>query len=171
MVFPAEGPALYLFPHNSPLPEWAAAYFPSDPYAVGPEGPDGEPLFTVYRRSSPAELVPPFPETANFSDQLTFLGYDVRGGTAGNSLPLTMFWRVERQPTSDLIPFVHLEDGWGYRWSQLESAAYPAEQWQPGDLIVQHLELPLPDGLPPGPYRLRAGFFDSGTLNQLAVLR
>jgi len=169
LVFPAEGPALYLFPRNSPLPEWAATYFPSGPYAVGPEGPDGEPLFMVYRRSSPAELKPPFPEMANFSDQLTLLGYDVQSGTAGNSLPLTMFWRVERQTDSGLVPFVHLEDVWGYRWSQLESAAYPAEQWQPGDLIVQRLELPLPDGLPPGPYRLRAGFFDSGTLNQLPL--
>jgi len=170
LVFPADGPALYIFPHNSPLPEWAASYFPSDPYTVGPEGPDGEPLFTVYRRSSAPELVPPFPEIANFSDQLTLLGYDVQGGTAGDSLPLSLFWRVERQPDAELVPFVHLEDAWGYRWSQAEFAAYPAEQWHPGDLIIQRIEVPLPDGLPPGSYRLRAGFFDSGSLDQLALL-
>jgi hypothetical protein len=68
------------------------------------------------------------------------------------------------------MPFLHLEDSWRYRWSQLESFAYPAEQWQPGDIVVQRVEMPLTPGMPPGFYRLNVGFFDGTSGEQLPLV-
>jgi hypothetical protein len=68
------------------------------------------------------------------------------------------------------MPFLHLEDAWRYRWSQVESFAYPAEQWRPGDIVVQQVEMPLQAGMPPGFFRLRVGFFDPADGQQLPLL-
>ena len=48
-------------------------------------------------------------------------------------------------------------------WSQVEAFAYPAEQWQPGETIIQQVKVPVPAGAPPGDYRLRIGLFDQGS--------
>ncbi len=165
LVFPAEGEALYIFPHNSPLPEWATPFFADLPGDVSLQGP-----FTAVRRRSPPEIKPPYSVNANFGNTITLLGYNAQPGYTGETMPVTLYWRVDAVPTADFSPFVHLEDVWQYRWSQLETFAYPAPQWAVGDLIVQRVDLPLPPGAPPGPYRLRIGLFDPATGNRLSRL-
>lgn len=158
LVFPAGTPALYLFPHNSPAPDWATPFLPSP--QPGPAGPDGQPLYTAYWLDNPPELAISQPVDASFGQTITLLGYDVAPAGAGTTLPLTLYWRVNAPPAGALTPFVHLEDTWGHRWSQVEPFGYPAEQWLPGDLIIQRVDVPVPHGTPPGPYRLRVGLFD-----------
>ncbi len=170
LVFPADGPASYLFPHNSPLSDWAADYLPAKPEVIGPAGPDGRPNFMVFRLANPIPPTVKNPINANFANQVTVLGYEIGEGVSGDVLPVTLYWQVERPPSADYTPFVHLEDAWRYRWSQVETNAYPAEQWEPGDVVVQRVEVPLQPGMPPGMYRLRIGFFDPASGEQLVRL-
>lgn len=176
LVFPASGPALYLYPGNSPLPDWAAGYLPDQIELDGYLDPEGEPSFEAFELANPAEAAQAAivaiaqPVNANFSNTVTLLGYELASGPSGGMLPLTVIWRVEGRPPAGYTPFVHLEDAWQYRWSQVETFAYPEEQWVPGDVIVQRIDVPLPDGIPPGNYRLRFGFFDPAGGQQLALL-
>lgn len=152
VVFPAEGPALYVFPYNSPLPAWAAPFFDQDhDAALLP--------FNAYERAQPPTLNPSRPADANFGHTIRLWGYDVAEAPVGGSLPLTLYWEVTGQPAADFIPFVHLEDQWRTRWAQADTFAYPAAQWAEGEQIVQRVEVPLPPGTPPGQYRLRVGLF------------
>jgi 4-amino-4-deoxy-L-arabinose transferase-like glycosyltransferase len=160
VVFPAQGPALYVFPYNSPLPAWGAPFFDQDPAdsaaALLP--------FNAYERERSPTLNPSRPADANFGHTIRLTGYDVAAAPSGGSLPLTLYWEVTGPPPGDFIPFVHLEDQWRSRWAQADTFAYPAAQWAVGEQIVQRVEVPLPPGTPPGQYRLRVGLFapDSG---------
>lgn len=168
--FPDAGPALYIFPRSSPRPDWAIPLLREATVLDGPEGPDGQPVFTAYRLDRQPELQPSHPAAANFGHAITLLGYDVGAAGAGNTLPLTLYWRVSGQPAHNVIPFVHLEDQWRYRWGQIETFAYPSEQWLPADLIVQRVDVPIRPGAPPGLYRLRVGLFDPASGQRLAHL-
>ncbi len=170
LAFPAEGPATYIFSHNSPLPEWAASFFPAEPSFKGPDGPDGEPTFAVYHRSQSPVPSPSVEANANFGNEATLLGYDLGAATSGDTMPVTLYWRVEKPPSGNYVPFLHLEDEWGYRWSQKELSTYPAEQWTAGDVFIQQVEVPIPPGMPPAVYRLRVGLFNPDDGQQLAHL-
>ncbi len=160
VAFPAEGPVLYVYPFNSPLPVWAAPFFdqePDDPLAALLP-------FNVYELARPPTLNPAHRAEANFGHTIQLTGYDLAAAPVGSSLPLTLYWEVTGQPRADVIPFVHLEDQWRSRWAQADTFAYPSAQWTEGERIVQRVEVPLPPGTPPGQYRLRVGLFapDSG---------
>ena len=167
LVLPPEGnTAVYIYPHNSPLPDWARAYLKTI-ISVG-EGPDGQVAFTAYRLTQRPPLNIPKPTEANFSNILTLLGYDIGSGTAGEHVPLTLFWQVENVPSGDFTPFVHMEDAWRTRWSQIETFAYPTTQWQPGEVIIQRIDVPVTAGTPPGLYDLRLGLFNPNDQQRLA---
>jgi hypothetical protein len=161
LVLPASGPALFLFPHNSPAPSWAL------PYLAEAQLTEAHTLgylpgsFRAYTLAQNPPTTPPQPLDANFDQSITLLGYDFVPAAAASRLPLTLFWRVTGSPTADFLPFVQLEDAWGHRWSQVEAFAYPAEQWAPGETIIQQVQVPVPAGAPPGTYRLRVGLFDA----------
>lgn len=170
LVFRADEPAWYIYPHNSQAPDWAADLLPPKPSVEGPDGPDGQPTFELYEVSQLPELLPPNVVNANFDESVTLVGYGIGEVTPGGALPVTLYWQVQGTPPGDLMPFFHLEDAWRYRWSQVESFAYPAEQWRPGDIVVQQVEIPLQPGMPPGFLRLRIGFFDPASGQQLPLL-
>ncbi|MCB8923253.1 MAG: glycosyltransferase family 39 protein [Ardenticatenaceae bacterium] len=165
LVFPEQAKALYIFSHNSPLPDWARPFFADFPGDITVDAP-----ITTIMRTSPPEITPPYTADVNFGNTITLLGYNARPAYTGETMPVTLYWRVDAAPTINWMPFVHLEDVWKYRWSQVESFAYPAAQWQPGEVIVQRVDLPISPGTPPGPYRLRIGLFDPATGNRLPQL-
>jgi hypothetical protein len=168
LVFPASGPALIIYPRSSPAPPWALPYLAGAKTISGEPGPDGRPAFTAYEVTAVPLLTIPNSVVANFGHLITLIGYQAGQAQSGVHLPLTLYWRVHGRPadptTANFIPFIHLEDIWRYRWSQVETFAYPAEQWTVGDLIIQQVDVPVRAGTPPGSYRLRVGLFapDSG---------
>ncbi len=159
LVFPASGASLTVYPHSSPAPAWAREYLPTP--EAGPIGPDGDHTFFAYEVDSTPPISPTQPVSVNFGDKITLLGHSLETGQSGAVIPLTLFWEVQGAPDQPVQLFVHLEDERGYRWSQLESFAYPSEQWTPGETIIQRVELPAPAGIPPGNYRLRVGLFNA----------
>ena len=163
LVFPAEGAAIYIYPHNSPPPEWGKRYLFTQLDTEQYQGPDGEPAFTAYLLNGPLAPPAPMPVNVNFGNQIELLGYDVGSATSGDKTAVTLFWRIITPPANDILPFIHLEDQWQHRWSQKEISAYPSRQWQSGEFIMEQVDLPLPAGMPPGRYRLRVGLFDPAT--------
>ncbi|RMH02185.1 MAG: phospholipid carrier-dependent glycosyltransferase [Chloroflexi bacterium] len=171
IVFPPAGTAVYVFPRRTHLPEWARPYFQNIRPFIGPAAPDGNPAFAVYSLNSPPAFSISHPVNANFGHVITLLGYELlQPGLSGNTLPLLLYWRVENKPPTDLQPFVHLEDNWRYRWGQIEPLAYPSAQWEPGEVIVQRVDVPVRAGTPPGEYRLRVGLFQPETGERVAHL-
>ena len=158
LTMPQEGPAQYIYPHSSPAPDWALDYLDSAERTVGPEGPDGKPLYVAFL----LETMPNFEEdaaTGRFDDLLRPLWYETQGGDAGEDLAVDFAWRVLKPGAAGLRAFAQLYDIWGNRWGQTELLSYAPEQWQTGDVVMQRLELPVAAGAPPGPYELRLGFF------------
>ena len=84
-------------------------------------------------------------KTAVFANQLQFLGYDLVG-----TQELVTYWRVLATPTAASRLFVHQLDvagnvlGEDYRLDALDPQAIWFPHWQPGDLILQHHDLPVP---------------------------
>jgi 4-amino-4-deoxy-L-arabinose transferase-like glycosyltransferase len=159
-VVPQSGPALYLYPRSSPAPEWVVAGLEGATVSAGPAGPDGEPVFMAYELATPVRPAPTIATAANFGYAVELAGYDVAAAVAGQPLAVTLYWRVNGRPEAAFMGFLHLEDQWRYRWAQVETTAYPSEQWHTGDMVVQRVEIPIRPGMPPGEYRLRLGWFD-----------
>ncbi len=175
LVFPAEGEALYLYPANSPAPAWAVPYLEAEGAPEIVTAGNGAELFRVYRLSERPSLPPPQGQPANFGGLIALDAIATEPAAAGQTLPVTLTWTVTAAPGEGASPatFVHLEDMNGHRWSQMEQDGYPAEQWAPGDVILERFDLPAPPGLPPGDgglYRLRLGRFDPGSGDRLARL-
>jgi hypothetical protein len=179
LVFPTQGSSLYIYPYNNQLPEWADKFLSTATVTTGPTGPDGQPQYLVYEVQSPVRFATspdetglriPNPIMANFENQVTLLGYDIDAANEADTLPVMLYWRIEEDPVEDIAPFIHMEDSWRFRWSQVEPFAYPAEQWAEGDTIVQRVEVPLQPGMPRGDYRIRIGLFNPLEGTQLARL-
>ncbi len=167
LVFPADGGALIVYPYNSPAPGWARPYLETaDSVTTG----EPEDAFSAYTFDKTPPISLEQTTDVNFGDVISLRGYDVQPESGQNTLPLMLLWQVENIAAADFAPFMHLEDEWGQRWSQVETFAYPAAQWTPGETILQQAALPLPPGLPPGNYQLRVGLFDSATNSRLPRL-
>ena len=174
LVFPASGPALYLYPANSPAPDWALPYLESEGPPEIITAANGAELFRVYRLSAP-----PVPaataEPADFGGLIALDDIVTEPATAGENLPVTLRWTVTATPPPGAAwsTFVHLEDLSGYRWSQIDQDGYPTGQWTRGEVILERLDVPAPPGMPPGEgdlYRLRIGRFDPATGDRLPRL-
>ncbi|MCO5205019.1 MAG: glycosyltransferase family 39 protein [Anaerolineae bacterium] len=170
LILPADGSVTVVYPHSSPAPAWALPLLKEATRSDGPPGPDGEPLYTAFALDTPAPLPSTTALDANFSNLLRLNGYAVAPGTAGGTLPVTLLWEVVGTTDRAVLPFIHIEDQAGFRWGQVESFAYPAEQWEVGETIVQHAEIALPPGMPTDAYRLHVGLFDANSAEQLPVL-
>jgi len=168
LVFPAAGPAFYLYPHSSPPPEWSTPYLP--PPVANPTGPDGTPVFTAFQVPDPMPIMLAQPLQMNFDNQIQLVGYEMEPGAQGEAISLLLHWQINDGQGPGLQPFVHLEDNQGFRWSQVETFAYPSEQWTSGETILQRVAVPVPPGTPPGDYRLRVGIFNDQTGQRLPRL-
>jgi hypothetical protein len=165
LVFPPDGEALYIYPYNSPAPEWAVPYLETgDPPEVFTNA-EGELLFTVYSLHQVPVLPIPPNDSGNFANLIHLDHIEPGTAAAGEMLPVMLTWTVLNALPEDgqaTAVFVHLEDQTSYRWSQVEQDAYPAEQWTAGEIILERIDLPLPPGMPPGEdglYRTRTGRF------------
>ncbi|MCB8927626.1 MAG: glycosyltransferase family 39 protein [Ardenticatenaceae bacterium] len=171
VVFPDNEEAIYIFPENSPLPQWAIDYFANANLLDSPFAPNGSLPFLAYEMRGTPDIAPTYPVESNFGNAITLLGYDVGQAAAGESLPLYLYWQVNFPQAADFTPFIHFEDAWGHRWSQKETFAYPSAQWSRGETIVQRVEIDVPLGAPLGSnYQLRVGLFSGSSGDRLPQL-
>lgn len=92
----------------------------------------------------------------------TLFGYDLDRTelTAGEGLPVSLYWRNEGQRPDDRF-FVRLMDLDGYVWT--EAIAQPRSGFEEANrtensIVESEAELALPIGMPPGKYFLKPGF-------------
>lgn len=129
------------------------------------------------------DLLPFTRREVSFGGQIALLGYELRPGeprsritplegaaertlSAGEHLQINLYWRGLAPLTVDYTLFVHLYSAAGERIAQrdlpLRYEDYPTTRWQPGELVIDRADLPLPP-LAPGEYRLELGLYDAAT--------
>ncbi|MFO7916906.1 MAG: glycosyltransferase family 39 protein [Anaerolineae bacterium] len=95
--------------------------------------------------------------------------------TAGRVLPLTLRWTVGSRPPSDPYKiFAHLIDEddriWSQRDGRPQNGMRPFEEAAPGETLVDHRALLIPEEAPPGQYRVRVGLYHAHRGDKLQIV-
>lgn len=119
------------------------------------------------------EIVPSSVPEVRFGDMIALIGfgYAEGGHTRGGTLPVALAWRALRPMELDYTVFMHLVDRDGKLWAQADSqplgGTRPTSRWQPGETVIDRVALPLADEMPPGEYRLQAGWYELASMQRL----
>ncbi len=84
----------------------------------------------------------------------------------GSTLRVTVRWSVEQAPHRAAVSFAHLLDAAGRYVTGWDGLTAPATCWQPGDLIVQQYDIPIPADLAPSAFAVEVGWYDADTLQR-----
>lgn len=116
------------------------------------------------------DLAPARRYTARLGDYLALIGYDLPAEVpSGDKLRVTLYWKVLGRPPQDISLFAHLIGARGSLWGQQDGLGYPVDRWQPGDLLVQWHDIPVPVGAPPVDYTIEAGGYFRSSGQRLPV--
>jgi mannosyltransferase len=106
-------------------------------------------------------------------DELVLVGYSPPDDqvAAGDIAQVSLFWQAEQALNRRYKTFVHVLDGAnhivGQRDAEPGGGARPTTQWAPGELVADHLGVPIHPATPPGSYRIEAGMYDAETGRRL----
>jgi len=173
LAFPPSGNALYLMPRSaSDDLAWMRSMLSEDSFVSAPPGPDGSPAFYVYRSRISEAPAAPERRSVNLGHVVRFLGYGVTNQPqAGETADIALWWKVTGSPEHpDYRAVARLHDRWGSVWGTRQPSHYPSEQWTEGELIIDHLSVPIEPGAPPGEYAVRFGLYAPGADTRLPVL-
>jgi 4-amino-4-deoxy-L-arabinose transferase-like glycosyltransferase len=116
---------------------------------------------------------------ATLDDGIEFLGYWLSNAhpQPGERLYVRLFWRADGRPSTDYTTFVHLlaagPDGALQQVAGFDAppgnGSCPTGAWMPGEIIVDELQLVLPDGQADDGYALAVGLYQAETGQRLAV--
>jgi hypothetical protein len=169
----------YLFFARLGLPDeaWLRRILPDAALIEKPLAPDGETSYRMYHLDAQPAVTPQVKMAVNFGNIIELMGYDVEQpstppyGGAAQDASVTLYWRVLNEPDrGDYSTFAQLYDAWGLEWGKGGSFDFPAEQWTPGEIIVNRLDVPIGAGAPAGDYELRTGWFSQATNQRLNVV-
>lgn len=108
--------------------------------------------------------LPPLPEPtqAQFGSDIELYGYEL--AQQPTQLNLTLYWRALNVPAVNYKVFVHVLDPAGNTVAQADQIPVnwlrPTTGWRVGELLTDSYQLPLPAGLPNGPYQLFVGLYN-----------
>ncbi len=131
-----------------------------------------------YGSPSPRQFKIPsstIPVTANFNNQISLYGlkHDWQTAKSKSQFSVTLIWQALTDPP-DLIRFIQLVGPDGRVYSQNDAAPdnghYPTRFWQPGEVVVETVTLPLPTDRPEGPYTLHIGLYPPATGQRVPLL-
>ena len=92
----------------------------------------------------------------------------------GDEFTLSLYWFAAGPTSVPYTAFTHLIAADGFNQTSRDNqpvwGAYPTTHWQPGERITDKYTLTLPEGIPPGDYRLRIGWYQSDTLERVPVI-
>ena len=139
----------------------------------------GDLSLIVYRLASSA--MPTFPQNGAYSpasafgDAIKLDGHRLKGPSVapGGKLALTLAWRALAPAPGNLSFFVHVDDVQGRTIGQFDGpplgGSYPPSRWQPGERIIQTVDIPLAKDAPTGRATLRVGWYDWQTGERLLL--
>ena len=136
--------------------------------AANEDGVPIDPLFVggPVRLAGTAEPLPQleFVTDVGFEQGITLLGINGLTGFPGETIPLTLYWRVDGIPDKDYTVFVQLLDSNGQQIAGADAPPvdnyFPTSMWRKGDMIDDTHLMPLPDDLTPGLYQIIVGLYD-----------
>lgn len=172
IVFPPAGDGLLIWPRSASHDlAWVESLL-VDARVAALDGPDGQPAFHAYRVTSGTAPPPAHELEANFGHIAQVLGYStIDRARSGGSVEIALQWRVLNEPAQgDYGPIARLADPWGFVWGETQPFHYPSGDWTPGEVIVDHISLPIAPGAPPGNYRVRFGLYSPGSDARLTLL-
>jgi hypothetical protein len=98
---------------------------------------------------------------------------DVLCLTPGDDVQITLFWQALKPVDADYTVFVHLRDEEGATPTQRDGqpfdGLYPTSRWQPGDVVVQPVDMDLPPDLPAGTYKWYVGLYRLETMARFPI--
>ena len=97
----------------------------------------------------PTELSLTHHHTIAVTEAISFAGFDVRQpATAGDTLPVTLYWVAEQQVNQDYLVSLCLQDDQqrpvACGRSHFVNGRYPARAWEPGDTVIDTMFIPIP---------------------------
>ena len=131
--------------------------------------PDNQPIATRYEWVGNDKWSMGMGQTAvnlPFQDAPTLVSYTLPDELyRGDSLTLATTWQIPPGlpdlPNQIIYIQLELEDESGNIWAKTDSIlGYPQESWQPDDIVLQLLDLDIPDGMLPGNSYLRFTLHD-----------
>lgn len=168
-VLPPEGDAVVLVPSSlQPSLAWPDD-IASHIIETRIEAPDGSPALSVQRLSAgdmatikqASALITA--EPASDFAHITAVHHVAPGEECQVGAPCTVLlvWEV-LSTTPNLQPMVRVTHPTTGEWARAMPFHYPAEQWTPGDIILDQIQLDLPQGMPPGDaYQLAVSMVDT----------
>ena len=163
----------YLFFARLALPDqkWLSRFLPDSALIDAPLAPDGQTDYREYHLAAQPTLTPQIKLDVNYGNVIQLLGYDVE---PDHPASVTLYWRVLNRPpqgkSSDYSTFAQLRDPWGSEWGATGSFDYPSEEWSPGEIIINRIDVPVAAGAPPGNYELRVGWFSQSANRRLNIV-
>jgi hypothetical protein len=103
-------------------------------------------------------------ESISFGNTIQLLGYDLPKTKvrAGDTLPLTLYWRATVPVVDNYQVFAHLTRPATHIWGQsdnLNPGEIPTQRWPLDKYIRDEHELNILTGTPPGDYQLTIGLY------------
>ena len=167
------GPAnLYFARLALPDEAWLKRFLPDSALVAAPLAPDGRTNYRAYHLTTRPTISPQVKLDVNYGNIIQLIGYD-RDVLAPdrNDVSVTLYWRVLNPPDrGDYSTFAQLRDAWGLEWGQSGAFDYPSEEWTPGEIIINRLDVPIAAGAPPGDYELRVGLFSQSANARLSIV-
>ena len=91
-----------------------------------------------------------------------------------DTLSVSLVWRALTNIDSDYTFFIHLLDGKGQLWSQIDSqplgGTYPTSKWVYGETVIDKVALPLIRDIPSGNYQIVAGWYQLDNMERLPAV-
>ena len=123
------------------------------------------------------------PVDYRFGDAIHLVGYDLPNTNyrAGDTVPITLYWRADRAIDQSYTAFVHLV-GTQFNpkqnnplWGQIDrvprEGAYPTNAWLPNEIVPDAYRVPIDANAPAGSYKIEIGLYDPATGARLPVDR
>lgn len=123
-----------------------------------PDGRDLVTLDTVRLTAVPGQT--PNPVSVNFEKGVELVGYELepRRAAAGETLNLTLYWRLNQPLPEDYTFFAQVVDEDTTRWAS-QDLPVPTSTWETGQIIPVPLTLSLSEETPPGVYPVIIGLY------------
>ncbi len=132
-------------------------------------------IFRLPANERPAVAAPGDMAYPAFADnmRLTHSRVDTPTIARGKTATLTLVWEALAPTETDLNLFVHVLDGAGRTIGQADgpplNGSLPTTDWQPGETVIQRVDIPIAKDAAAGPARVQIGWYDWRTGERLPL--